>query len=229
MEAAVELGSYREFVTLRGSYQSLSVTVTSHGAGASGAAVAFEGLAMAGAKTIVRLGTSGSFPQTIRSGDLLIATAAIRDDGASDQLLPPGCPAVCDMDVTRALVESASATVGVRFATGVVLTRGSFYPAAIPTPRAEWHAAHLVGGEMELAVPYVIRQLRQVRVGGIFTVYGNDDEFSDPRDYDPHREVVDEGKEKMIDVALRALGLLAASDGAAYRAEQARLLVAAAD
>ena len=59
---------------------------------APGAAVAFEELAQGGAKTVIRLGTCGSFLPNVRSGGLLIATAAVREDGITDRLAPASLP-----------------------------------------------------------------------------------------------------------------------------------------
>src|SRR5215210_8164346 len=59
LEGGHELGRFREYVTWQGRWDGIDLTVTSHGVGASGAAVAFEELALGGARTIIRLGTCG--------------------------------------------------------------------------------------------------------------------------------------------------------------------------
>ena len=206
LEDSREVGRYREYWTYQGTWQGTEVTVTSHGVGGAGAAVAFEELIQGGARTIVRLGTAGSFLPSIRSGDLLIATAAVREDGVSQQLLPPSYPAVADHDVTAALVGAARSRPDVRFATGIVLTKGAFYPGALPQDDEVWGRANLVGVEMELATLFVIAGLRGIRAGGVVTVDGNPGEDAGGiYDYDPHRPVVEEGKQRMIDVGLEAI------------------------
>jgi uridine phosphorylase len=182
--------------------------------GGAGAAVAFEELILGGAKTIIRLGTAGSALDEIRSGDLLIATGAIREDGVSQQLLPMSYPAISDLDVTSALIDAAASHQGVRFGTGVVMTKAAFYPGALDDQRAVWSQTPLVGYEMELAALLIVAALRRVRAGGIFTVDGNPSE-GDPEDariYNPHRDVVREGKERMIEVGLEAIKRLASRD-----------------
>ena len=214
LEGGRELGRYREYVTWQGRWDGIDVTVTSHGVGGPGAAVAFEELALGGARTIIRLGTAGSALHEIRSGDLIVATGAIREDGVSDQLLPLSYPAISDLAVTQALVEAARAHPGVQFGTGVVMTKAAFYPGALPDERAIWSQTPLVGYEMELAALLIVAALRGVRAGGIFTVDGNPGE-GDPEDariYNPHRDVVREGKERMIEVGLDAVRRLAAAD-----------------
>ena len=224
LDGGHELGRYREYVTWQGRWDGIDVTVTSHGVGGSGAAVAFEELALGGATTIIRLGTSGSALHEIRSGDLLVATGAIREDGVSQQLLPLSYPAICDLAVTQALVEAAAAHPGVRFGTGVMMTKAAFYPGALPDERDVWSKTPLVGYEMELAALLIVAALRGVRAGGIFTVDGNPAE-GDPEDariYNPHRDVVREGKERMIEVGLDAIKRLASRDAAAESEEEPR-------
>jgi uridine phosphorylase len=224
LDGGHELGRYREYVTWQGRWDGIDVTVTSHGVGGAGAAVAFEELALGGAKTIIRLGTSGSALNEIRSGDLLVATGAIREDGVSQQLLPLSYPAICDFAVTQALIDAAAAHPGVRFGTGVMMTKAAFYPGALPDERAVWSKTPLVGYEMELAALLIVAALRGVRAGGIFTVDGNPAE-GDPEDariYNPHRDVVREGKERMIEVGLDAIKRLASRDAAAESEEEPR-------
>jgi uridine phosphorylase len=214
LEGAHELGRFREYVTWQGRWNGLDLTVNSHGVGGAGAAVAFEELILGGARTIVRLGTCGSLLHDIRSGDLIVATAAVREDGVSQQLLPLSYPAVCDLAVTRALIDAADAHPAVRYGTGVVMTKAAFYPGALPDQRDVWMHAHLAGVEMELATLLIVAALRGVRAGGILTVDGNPAE-GDPEDpgvYNPHRDVVREGKERMIEVGLDAIGRLASAD-----------------
>ncbi len=212
LEGGHELGCFREYVTWRGRWRGDDLTVTSHGVGGAGAAIAFEELIQGGARTIIRLGTAGSGTDELRAGDLLIGTGAVREDGVSQQLLPLSYPAICDLTVTQALIDAATAHQGVRFETGVLMTKAAFYPGALPDDRAIWAQANLVGYEMELATLLIVAALRGVRAGGIFTVDVNPAE-GDPWDqgvYDPHRDVVREGKERMIEVGLDAVNRLAA-------------------
>ena len=213
LDGGRELGRYREYVTWQGRWQGVDVTVTSHGVGSPGAALAFEELILGGARTIIRLGTAGSALPEIGSGDLLVATGAIREDGLTPQLVPLSYPAICDGAVTQALAESARAR-GLRFGTGVVMTKAAFYPGVLRDERDVWSRTPLVGYEMELAALLIIAALRGARAGGIFAVDGNPTE-GDPEDariYDPHRDVVRAGKQRMIEVGLDAISRLASRD-----------------
>ena len=216
LDGSKEVGSFREYVSFQGTYLGVPLTVTSHGVGGAGAAVAFEELIQGGARTIIRLGTCGAFVPQIRSGDLLIATGAAREDGVSAQLLPLSYPAVSDIDVTQALIQAAKSVEGVRYAAGVMLTKAAFYPGALPDQREVWSAIPgLVGVEMELATLLIVAALRGVRAGGAFTVDGNPaEEEKSIYDYNPHRPVVDEGKQRMVTVGLEAAVRLARQETA---------------
>ena len=97
----------REYRAYTGSLDGNAITVCSHGVGAPGAALVFTDLFRAGVRTIIRAGTCGSLSPHIKTGMFVIATAAVREDGASDQLLPAGFPAVADHEVTNSLINSA--------------------------------------------------------------------------------------------------------------------------
>lgn len=221
LDGSREVGRYREYWSYAGSWQGVDLTVTSHGVGGAGAAIAFEELIHGGAKTIIRLGTAGSFLPQIRSGDLLIATAAVRDDGVSERLLPLSYPAVADLDVTNALRDAARAHPTARFGTGILITKANFFPGAVADDGSVWAQAHLTGVEMELATLLVVAGLRGVRAGGIFTVDGNPAEEATGAEYDPHRPVVEQGKQHMIEVGLDAITHLAAGDRAAHQGGEA--------
>jgi uridine phosphorylase len=207
LEQVEELGRSREYVTIRGRYRGAPVTVASHGVGASGAAVCFEELARAGVRRFVRAGTCGGIQSEVVEGDLVIGTAAVRDDGVSDRLVPPAWPAVADPALTLALTELAGAEAP-RSHTGVVHTGASFHPSPVLSEPG-WQVFHRAGAlatEMEFAVLLVIAALHGAAAGGIFAVDGNLlTAARDMADYDPHRAIVRDAKAAMLRIALDAL------------------------
>lgn len=58
-----------------------------------------------GADTFIRVGTSGGMQLEVKSGDLVIATGAIRMEGTSKEYAPVEFPAVSDFHITNALVK----------------------------------------------------------------------------------------------------------------------------
>lgn len=187
LDDAREVASKREFVTWVGTLDGATVAVTSTGIGCPSAAIAVEELAAVGVDTVIRVGTAGGMQPDVLPGDLVVASAAIRDEGTSRQYLPPEFPAVADLDVTTALRE-ALAESGVRYRVGVVHSKDSFYgqrePERMPVAaelRARWSAWKAGGAlcsEMEAAAIFVVAATRGLRAGGLMLVAGNQ-ELSD--------------------------------------------------
>ncbi len=201
LQDAVEVGSYREYLTISGSYRGKAVTVCSHGVGASGASVCFQQLFHARIKNVIRAGTCGAMQNFIHDGDMILATAAVRQDGTSPFLAPPEFPAFADRRVIAAL-EEAARPHGNRIHTGVILTQANFAPELLPGNYELWAKAGVLAVEMELAVLLVLASLKNVRAGGVFVSDGN--VFVDKK-YDPHRDVVRKGVDEMLAVALDSL------------------------
>ena len=63
-----------------------------------------EELYRCGADTFVRIGTCGGMQTDVKSGDIVIATGAVRMEGTSKEYAPIEYPAVPDFGVTTALV-----------------------------------------------------------------------------------------------------------------------------
>ena len=73
----------REYVTYTGYLDGEKVSVTSTGIGGPSASIAMEELKRVGADTFIRVGTSGGMALDVKSGDLVVATGAIRMEGTS--------------------------------------------------------------------------------------------------------------------------------------------------
>src|SRR5690554_5852977 len=112
LESAREVAWNREYRTFTGYCHGVPVAVSSHGVGAAGAAICFEELILAGARRLIRVGTAGSLNAAIGDGSLVIATAAVREDGMSEKLAPLSYPAVADQTITAALEQAAAGYEG---------------------------------------------------------------------------------------------------------------------
>jgi uridine phosphorylase len=136
LEDAAEVSYHREYRVFTGSWKGLPVTVASHGVGAPGAILLFQELTDAGIHTLVRLGTAGAMKAGIADGDLVIAEAAVRDDGVTGQLLPPEYPAVAAPEAVLAL-QRAAREAGAPHHRGIVWTRAAFQPGPV-SRRSRW-------------------------------------------------------------------------------------------
>ena len=79
----VKVQSNREYTTYTGTLLGEKVSVCSTGIGGPSAVIAMEELTKIGADTFVRVGTCGGIKLDVKSGDVVIATGAIRMEGAS--------------------------------------------------------------------------------------------------------------------------------------------------
>ena len=172
----------REYKTMTGKYKGRSVSVVSTGIGCPSTAIAVEELANIGAKTFVRMGTSGAMQEFTRVGDKVIATGAVRYEGTSVQYMPIEFPAVASHDMVTALVNSAS-DAKLNYHTGIVQSKDSFYGQHSPEdmPIASellqkwdaWIKGGVLCSEMEAATLFVVGSYRKLRTGAVLLVAGD--------------------------------------------------------
>jgi uridine phosphorylase len=178
----VMIADNREYVTYTGTLDGVKVSVTSTGIGGPSAAIAMEELYKCGADTFVRIGTCGGMQRDVKSGDIVIATGAVRMEGTSREYAPIEFPAVSNIDVTNALIEAAKAK---KFSchVGVVQCKDSFYGQHEPETKPvgyelmnKWEAWKRLGclaSEMESAALFIVASHLNVRAGSCFLVMAN--------------------------------------------------------
>ncbi len=181
-EDAVHVRTNREYTTYTGKLLGETVSVVSTGIGGPSAAIAMEELCNLGAHTFVRVGTCGGIDLSVQSGDVVVATGAVRMEGTSREYAPIEYPAVPDFAVTCALTQ-ACRSLGKRWHTGVVQCKDSFYgqhaPQRMPVSfdlEQKWEAWKRLGvlaSEMESAALFTVAAARRVRCGSVFHVIWN--------------------------------------------------------
>ena len=152
----------REYWTYNGTYKGVPVTIASNGCGAAGALLCFEGLILGGAKVMIRVGTGGFLADGYKAGDMLVITAAVREEKVMEQVVPLSYPAVSNIDVTLNLQKAAKAR-GVDIKTGMCVTGGIFYPELLPTNLRLFQKAGVPGYENEMSSLLVSPDLRASR------------------------------------------------------------------
>ena len=172
----------REFTIYTGTLLGEKVSVCSTGIGGPSASIAMEELHNIGADTFIRVGTCGGIDLDVRSGDVVVATGAIRFEHTSREYAPLEYPTVPDYHVLSALVR-ASEQLGKSWHAGVVQCKDSFYgqhdPARMPVSgelEAKWEAWKRLGvlaSEMESAALFTVAAARGVRCGSVFHVIWN--------------------------------------------------------
>lgn len=208
----------REYTIWNGKIAGELVSVCSTGIGGPSTAIAVEELAACGVHTFIRIGTCGGISLDVKSGDVVIASGAVRQDGTSREYAPIEFPAVPDADVLFAL-RSAAEELGFVNHTGVVQAKDSFYgqhsPARMPISGellAKWEAWKRLGvlaSEMESGTLFTVGSFLRVRSGAVFSCVWNQERFNaglDTGDDETH------DTERGIKVTIRAIEKLIERD-----------------
>ncbi len=182
LDNAEKVAQNREYVSYTGTIEGEKVTVCSTGIGGPSTAIAVEELASLGAHTFIRIGTCGGIAMPVKAGELVVASAAVRQEGTALHYAPIEYPAAASFDVTRALADAAD-ELGAARHVGVVQAKDSFYgqhsPERSPVSGellAKWEAWKRLGvlaSEMESATLFVVADALGVRAGSVFNVVWN--------------------------------------------------------
>ena len=215
---AKQVAYNREFNVWTGTLLGEKVTACSTGIGGPSASIAMEELKEIGVDTFIRVGTCGGIRLDVQSGDIVIATGAVRMEGTSREYAPIEFPAVADFEVTTALVQAA-AKRGKNGKTGVVQCKDSFYgqhsPGRMPVSyelEAKWEAWKRLGvlaSEMESAALFTVAAALGVRCGSCFHVIWNQERQAAGLD-----QSEDHDTSAAVRVGVEALKLLIAQDRA---------------
>ena len=212
----VLIAQNREYVTYTGTLLGEKVSVCSTGIGGPSAAIAMEELHQLGADTFIRVGTCGGIDIDVQSGDIVVATGAIRYEHTSMEYAPIEFPAVSDFDVAFALRE-ASLSLGYPTHVGVVQCKDSFYGQHSPEKspvyyelQQKWESWKRLGvkaSEMESAALFVVAAALGVRCGSCFHTVWNQEREKAGLD-----QKMSEDTSAAVKVGVEALKLLIAKD-----------------
>lgn len=208
---AHEVAFNREYRTFTGTVDGIKISSTSTGIGCPSAAIAIEELIKVGAEVFIRIGTAGALQRNIGLGDVVISTAAVREEGTTRQYIPLSYPAVADLDVTIALREAAK-KLGIKHHCGISHCKDAFFieseKGAIPLPIEEenqrlwkaWERSNVLATSMEAAALFVVSSIRKVKAGEVVAIIG--------LTYDDAPIVAKVGIDEAIKVAIEAVKIL---------------------
>ena len=202
----------REYTSYLGELEGENVLVISTGMGGPSTAICVEELKQIGIQNVIRVGTSGGMQLNVNAGDLVIAQAAIRQEGTSKEYVPVEFPAVSDFYLTNALKQAAD-ELEFKSHIGVVQCKDSFYgqhsPERMPVSyelQNKWNAwikAGCLCSEMETAALYTVSSVLGLRAAAILLVVWNQEK--EKRGL-PQEECHD--TDKAIIVAIKAISNL---------------------
>ena len=218
---AKQVAYNREFNVWTGMLLGEKVTACSTGIGGPSASIAMEELHKCGADTFIRTGTCGGIDINVQSGDIVVATGAIRYEHTSREYAPIEFPAVADFEITDCLAR-ATRSLGLPLHTGIVQCKDSFYgqhdPEASPVYyelKAKWESWKRLGvkaSEMESAALFVVAAALGCRCGSCFHVVWNQEREAAGLD-----QKKSENTSNSVKVAVEALKLLIQADRASGR------------
>jgi len=197
-----KVADYRGFVTYTGAVNGIRISACSTGIGCPSAAIAVEELSRIGAETFIRVGTTGALQNEIKTGDIVIATSAVRADGTSRSYAPIELPAVADFNVTSALVNAAhKLRQKVHF--GPVLTSDAFY-GDLDNLRL-WSKYNVLSVEMESSTLFTLANVKKLKAGSILAVDGNPLMGLGKGEFEPGEKTgeLDERVQKAINTEIR--------------------------
>ena len=220
-DGAKQVACNREYNVWTGYLLGEKVTACSTGIGGPSAAIAMEELHKCGADTFIRTGTCGGIALEVQSGDIVVATGAIRFEHTSREYAPLEFPAVADFQITSCLAR-ATQTLDLPLHTGIVQCKDSFYgqhsPEASPVfyeLKQRWESWKRLGvkaSEMESAALFVVAAALGCRCGSCFHVVWNQEREAAGLD-----QKMSEDTSASVRVAVEALKLLIEEDRAAGR------------
>jgi DeoD family purine-nucleoside phosphorylase len=159
----------RGMLGFTGTYRGVPVSVQTTGMGTPSLSIVVEELLRLGARELVRVGTCGGIAPGLKTGDLVVATAACPTDGATATYLHGEAYApAADFGLTRALVDAADRS-GVPVTTGLVASVDVFYnPDSDYAQR--WRDRGVLAFEMEASALFYLAARSGVRAACVLTV-----------------------------------------------------------
>ncbi len=201
--SARQVNDHRGMVGFTGTFRGTPVSVQTSGMGTPSLSIVVEELLRLGATRLVRVGTCGGIAKGLKTGDLVIATAACPVDGATTTYLHGEAYApAADFQLTRALVDAA-ASAGVEARTGLVASVDVFYNT--DDDYAErWRDRGVLAFEMEASALFYLAARAGVQAACALTVSDIlGDDVTSEESYLPLDEL-DKAIDRMIGIALEA-------------------------
>lgn len=211
-DKAEKKADYRGYVTYTGETKGIGITTTSSGIGCPSTAIAMEELMNIGVNTFIRVGTTGALVPHLDSGDIVVATGAVRWEGTSKTYIPIEYPAVANYQVVNALLQAAH-EYGIKVHPGIIISSDAYYGGNDEVLR-NFGEANVLSIEMEASLMFTLASMRGARAGAICTVDGNIFKGTGKGEFEPGEKIgeladkVQKSIEDEIKLAVRAVQIL---------------------
>lgn len=121
-----KMGDHRGLRSYTGTYKDVPVSVVTTGMGGGSTSIVLPEAVRSGAQRFIRVGSCGVIQPGPKVGESVIASGAVRLDGASDNWAIKEYPAFADFRIVNALVDAAQ-SLGLPSYVGVEATTSCFY------------------------------------------------------------------------------------------------------
>lgn len=179
------ISNYREFVIWTAELSNNTIVICSTGIGGPSTSIVVEELSQLGIRIFLRIGTAGSIQPHVEIGSVLVITAAVRCDGASQHYAPLEFPAAADISCSMALIQAAK-SMGVKMHYGVSVSSDTFYPGqerfntysgrivrSLRGSMKEWKSMGVMSYEMESATLLTMCLSQGLRAGVVVGIIVN--------------------------------------------------------
>ena len=147
----------------------MGVSIIDFSIGSPVAALIIEILATAEPKAVLFLGIAGGLHRSLKVGDFIIPTAAIRDEGASRHFMPPQVPALPTFKIQK-FVSQMLLENGHDYRTGVVHTTDYRFWEFDERFKEQLYEERALAIEMETATLFSVGFASKVPVGALLLV-----------------------------------------------------------
>ena len=204
--------SNREYTSWAGYIGGEKVNVTSVGIGGPSMAIGVEELFKLGCRNFIRIGTCGGISLDVKAGDIVIANAAVRQEGTGCEYLPLSYPAVSDFGISLALKTAVqSCRANGDYHIGVVQSKDSFYgemePERMPIKEylqnlwAVYKRSGVLASEMECASLFLTAASLGAKAGAVLLSIWNEERRKELGDDTEFHDT-----DVMYKIAIQAIG-----------------------
>lgn len=216
MNEPTEIGNYRGLVSYQAfTPKGVEVTIATSGMGTPSTHIVVEELAKLGAKVFIRIGTCGGVNPIIKTGDVIVATGAVRDELTSSNYAPLEYPALATPELYLALLNAIQDLLPPeRVHVGIVWSTDIYYDQREEDILRRWTRAQVQSVEMESSLLFVFAQTRGLQAGSILACDGNlhgnqKSEQADEMELSGEQNpLLVEAVQKEIEAAIKAVDIL---------------------
>jgi AMP nucleosidase len=147
----------------------VDVSIVDFSIGSPNAALIIELLSVLDPKAVLLLGMCGGLHRSLKKGDFILPTAAIRDEGASHHFMPLRVPALPSFKIQK-FVSDIIVERGLDYRTGVVHTTDYRFWEFDQKFKAKLYEERALAIEMETATLFIAGFASKVPIGALLLV-----------------------------------------------------------